>query len=243
MSTFEHGTVTINYEVCGHGFPVLLLASGGMRSTIQTWQRTPWNPMDILSDTYQVVAMDQRNSGRSRGPITAADGWSSYTYDQLALLDHLSIDRCHTIGMCIGGPYCMGLIERAPERIASAVLLQPIGRSAENREAFEQLFDGWADELRPNRPDVPADAWPAFRENMFGGDFLFNVSRDFVRGCRHPLLVLMGNDLYHPESISREIAELAPNATLVERWKGADHEDEGIARVRSFLAEHTPAAS
>ena len=52
----------------------------------------------------------------------------------------------------------------------------------------------------------------SFRERMYGGDFVFSVTRDFVRKCTHPLMVLAGDDLYHPAPISSEIASLAPNA-------------------------------
>jgi pimeloyl-ACP methyl ester carboxylesterase len=242
MAVFENGPVRIRYEVQGRGFPLLLLAPGGMRSTIQAWQRAPWNPLEVLADEYQTIAMDQRNAGESSAPVGATDGWSTYAGDQLALLDHLGIARCHVLGMCIGGPFCMELIRCAPDRIVSAVLVQPIGSSPENERAFRQLFDGWAEELKPKRTAAPAGAWSAFRDQMFGGDFLFNVSRDFVRSCRHPLLVLMGNDLYHPESVSREIAALAPNAALIEQWKEGAHVAEGVAAVRAFLAAHTPAA-
>ena len=75
---------------------------------------------------------------------------------------------------------------------------------------------------------------------MYGGDFLFNVSREFVSRCTTPLLVLLGNDLYHPEETSREIAVLAPNAMLIEHWKEPEHHAAAKAAVERFLAEHTP---
>jgi pimeloyl-ACP methyl ester carboxylesterase len=240
MPMFERGPIRLRYEERGSGFPVLLIAPGGMRSTIAAWQRTPWNPLDVLADSFRVIAMDQRNAGESTAPVTGADGWATYARDQLDLLDHLGVDRCHVVGMCIGGPYSFELIRQAPHRIASAVLLQPIGRSAENGGAFRQLFDGWAEHLRATHPDVTDEDWGAFRENMFGGEFLFNVSRDYVRDCDKPLLVLMGNDLYHPEETSRDIAALAPHATLIERWKEGADRDVAIRRVRDFLSDHSP---
>ena len=132
----------------------------------------------------------------------------------------------------------MGLIEAAPERVASAVLFQPIGLS-ENRQVFFDLFDEWAVELKTEHPNVEADAWQSFKTAMYGGDFLFNVSRDFVAACETPLLVLMGNDVYHPEDTSRAVAALAPNATLVERWKTPEHIETAKAAVAAFIAEHS----
>ena len=238
MPIFEREAVTLHYEVHGSGFPVLLFAPGGMRSSIPFWSRAPWNPIEALAPHFRVIAMDQRNAGRSRAEVSIGDGWHVYTADHLALLDHLGIDRCHVLGGCIGGPYCLGLIEAAEERVAAAVLQQPIGRSPDNAIAFEELFGGWASEQRAAHPEADDHEWRAFRARMFGGDFVFNVSRDFVRACATPLLVLMGGDLYHPEQTSREIASLAPHAELIERWKDPDSTPAAVARVIEFLQRH-----
>lgn len=239
MSTFDHGDVRLYYEEEGSGFPVLLIAPGGMRSSVEFWRSTPWNPIEQLSGDYRVIAMDQRNAGQSSGPISGSDGWHTYRDDQLALLDHLGVDRFHVAGMCIGGPYIMGLIEAAPERVASAVVFQTIGLD-DNRGAFHDMFDDWAKELKASRPEVSDADWSSFRANMYDGDeFLFNVGEDFVSTVQTPLLVLLGTDLYHPESSSRELARLAPNATLVEDWIPSAHHDAAKAAVASFLEEHT----
>lgn len=239
MAVFERGEVSLHYEVFGDGFPILLFAPGGMRSAIPFWRSAEWDPIEALSPHYRVIAMDQRNAGESTAPVTAADGWHTYTEDHLALLDHLGIERTHLMGGCIGGPYCFGVIERDPGRVASAVLQQPIGSDGANRDQFFGIFDGWADELRNSMPDVPDEAWRSFRANMFDRDFVYNVSREFVAACETPLLVLMGTDPYHPESVSREIADLAPDVRLVERWKDPAA-DGTVATVLAFLAAHTP---
>jgi pimeloyl-ACP methyl ester carboxylesterase len=217
MPIFERGDIRLYYEEHGTGFPVLLIAPGGMRSAVSFWQETPWNPIEQLAPSYRVIAMDQRNAGQSTAPVKATDSWHVYTEDQLALLDHLGVDRFHVAGMCIGGPYIMGLIEAAPQRVASAVLFQTIGLD-DNRQAFFEMFDSWADELKPVRPEVSEATWTVFKTSMYSGDFLFNVSREFVSACETPLLVLLGNDLYHPESTSREVAALAPSPRRFRRW-------------------------
>lgn len=242
MPVFERDGVSIHYfekgPETGKGFPVLLFAPGGMRSAAGFWKNSPWNPVTELSDRFRVIAMDQRNAGQSRAPVSADDGWHTYTQDHLALLDHLEIDRCHLIGGCIGGPYCFGVMQAAPDRVASAVLQQSIG-AHENRQAFYEMFDSWAHEIAADHPEVGEGDWQAFRSRMYDGDFVFNVDRDFVRGCPIPMLVLMGDDLYHPQVVSREIATLAPNAELVERWKDDDVISDTLARVRSFLASNS----
>lgn len=239
MPTFEHDGASIYYEVTGEGFPILLIAPGGMKSTISFWQTTPWNPIEELSGEYQVIAMDQRNAGRSTAPVSGDDGWHTYTDDHLALMDHLGAERFHVAGMCIGGPYCMGIIEAAPQRVASAVLFQSIGLD-NNRDAFYQMFDGWAQELAAtSHSEVTTEDWEQFRSNMYDGDFLFNVDRDFVRACQTPLLVLKGNDLYHPASTSLEIADLAPNSEFVESWKESPDRETAMKTTDAFLARHS----
>jgi pimeloyl-ACP methyl ester carboxylesterase len=241
VAFFEHDDVKIYYEVHGEGFPVLLIAPGGMQSAVPFWESTPWNPIEQLSAHYQVIAMDQRNAGQSTAPIAATDSWHVYTDDQLKLLDHLGVDRFHVAGMCIGGSYIMGLIDRAPERVVSAVVFQTIGLD-DNRQAFFDMFDSWADQLKPQRPEIPESAWSTFRQSMYGGDFLFTVDRKFTAACTTPLLVLCGRDLYHPEASSRELAELAPNATLIEHWKEGAAMVAAKTEVEAFLVEHSPSA-
>lgn len=239
MPIFTRGDVKLYYEEQGSGFPLLMIAPGGMRSTVSFWDRVSWNPIPQLAQHYRVIAMDQRNAGQSVAPIRATDSWSVYTEDQLALMDHLGADRFHVAGMCIGGSYSMGLIQAAPQRVASAVLFQPIGQD-NNRQAFFDMFDGWAKEMKPSHPETDDRAWESFKTSMYGGDFLFNVSREFVAGCHTPLLVLLGNDMYHPESTSRDIVALAPRVTLIEQWKDLAYQPAAQQVIERFLAEHTP---
>jgi len=240
MPVFEREGVSIHYEEFGSGYPTVLFAPGGMRSSIQFWARSPFDPTREFASGFRVIAMDQRNAGRSRAPLRAADGWHSYAADHLALLDHLGIRSCHLMGGCIGSSYCLGVIKAAPERVTAAVLQNPIGLSPRNREMFYAMFDGWAADLKASHPEIDDPGLRAFRDRMYGGDFVFNVSRDFVRSMRTPLLILMGSDDYHPTPISEEIAALAPNAQLVRDWKTAELIPQTIKRVREFLASHTP---
>lgn len=64
MASFTDGNVELHYDFEGpdDGYPVLLIALGGMASSNDAWQRSPWNPRTALSDTYRVIGMDQRNA-------------------------------------------------------------------------------------------------------------------------------------------------------------------------------------
>ena len=238
MPTYERAGAQINYQVSGTGPGLLLIAPGGMKSAISFWSGTPWNPIEQLEDSYTVVAMDQRNAGASSAPVSADDGWQTYTDDQLGLMAHLGHDQFHVAGMCIGGPYCLGMIRSAPDRILSATLFQTIGRD-NNRDAFYAMFDDWAAPLMAESGTPEAD-WSQFRENMYGGDkVLFNVDETFVAACQTPLLVLKGDDLYHPASSSDLIAATAPNVTYVESWKEGADKEAAMATFANFLAEHS----
>jgi pimeloyl-ACP methyl ester carboxylesterase len=238
MAMLELGPVRLHYELIGAGDPVLLIAPGGMRSANDLWaSRIAWNPLERLRDQFQLIAMDQRNAGASSAPVAATDGWVTYATDQLALLDHLGIDECQVLGGCIGGPFIMALLAIAPERFRSGVILQCAGID-DNTDDFRGLFDAWATELAPTHPEIDAAGWTSFRENMWGGEFLLAATREQVAACTTPLLLLMGDDLFHPESVSRELAALAPNATLVERWKDGEDLHRADETIKRFLADH-----
>ncbi len=220
MPVFKRGSVTINYEVRGSGHPLLLLAPGGMRSVASMWAqqtgkpRPPWiNPLDELSDRFQVIAMDQRNAGASVAPITSDDGWQVYLEDQLALTS---------------------------DRVTAAVLQNPIGLTAENRPKFYAMFDEWADEMRSTHPEVDDRVETSFRNRMFGGDFVFSVDRDFVRSSQIPLMVMPGGDDFHPRAVAEEIVALAPDSVLLSPWGGDEHRGQTLLRVAEFLGAHTP---
>ena len=114
----------IHYEEYGQGYPILLFAPGGMRSRAEMWHDPaggpprPWSDWtQSLAGSYRVIAMDQRNAGRSRTAIEADHGWHTYAADHLALMDHLGFRQFHTLGGCIGGSFCLKLCEVAPDRV------------------------------------------------------------------------------------------------------------------------------
>ncbi len=240
MPTFERAGVSIYYEEFGSGYPLLLFAPGGMRSAIEWWHQSAFDPTVELAKDFHVIAMDQRNAGKSRAPISADDSWRTYTGDQVALLDHLAIRTTHIMGGCIGSSYCLGFIQAVPERVSAAILQNPIGLSENNRDQFRQMFDGWATELKQQRLGLDDATFASFRERMYGGEFVFSVSRDFVRACRTPMLVLAGNDAFHPTATAQEIAALAPNAELVLKWREPEIVAGTVKRVRAFLKTHMP---
>ena len=126
-SFYERGPVRIYYEEFGSGFPLLLIAGGGLNSSISGLAR-PFNAIEEFRGEYRCVASDLRNSnrGQSSGPLEIDRPWDSYTDDHLGLMDHLGIDKFMVMGFCVGGPFIWNLLKRAPDRVVAAVLSSPV---------------------------------------------------------------------------------------------------------------------
>jgi pimeloyl-ACP methyl ester carboxylesterase len=242
MPSFEHHGALIYYEEFGGGFPILTFAPAGLQSVIAVWRQpsAPINPTAEFADKFRVIAMDQRNAGgQSRAPITAQDGWDTYTGDHIALLDHLRIDRCHLYGQCIGGSFILNLIKAQTERVQSAVLAQPIGRVGTMPPGRSARFDAWAESLR-DHPEPTPQVLDAFYRNLYEPGFVYCVDRAFASTVRTPCLVLAGNDEAHPYAISEELAKLLPNCEFIPEWKTSAALTSARARVKEFLSKHTP---
>jgi pimeloyl-ACP methyl ester carboxylesterase len=244
MPFYERGEARIYYEEQGSGFPLLLLAPGAMQSTIEFWKRSPYVPFDVFPQDFRVIGMDQRNAGQSAGPLESDDPWGMFARDQLALMDHLGIERFFALGCCIGCSYILQLAKEAPERLVAGVMEQPIGieEDGSNLELFrERIWQGWGDGLLAERPDISKEELVRFGQNMWGGDFVLNVSKEFVAGVQTPMLVMPGNDPAHPRSVGLEVAELLPNSELLVDWREPPEiVPQTIEKVRAYLKAHEP---
>src|SRR5471030_465382 len=172
MGIYENGAVRIQYEEAGSGFPLLLIAGGGLNSSIAgiTGAYPPFNAIKEFGNEYRCIAADLRNAnaGQSSGPLEADRPWDSYTDDHLGLMDHLGIDKFMVLGFCIGGPLIWNLLKRAPGRIVAAVLAQPSGSRPEMRDLFyENNIKGWGPELVKRRPEISMDQVDKFLTRMY----------------------------------------------------------------------------
>ena len=249
MAFFEKGAVRIHYLEGGSGFPLLLIAGGGLNSTIEgiIGAYPPFNAMEEFKDEYRCVAFDLRNAppGKSTGPLEIDRPWDAHTDDQLALMDHLGIDKFMVLGFCIGGPLIWNLLKRAPDRIVAGVLVQPSGSRPEMRDLFYQNnIKGWAPQLLAQRPDLTMETCEKFLTKMYRNDpdFVFTVNRDFVRKCKTPILVLPDDVPAHPYDVAMETAMLAPNAEVsLFPWKEPkERMPLAVRQIRSFLRAHRP---
>ena len=127
-----------------------------------------------------------------------------------------------------------------PHRIASAVLMQPIGRVTENvAYTKRETAENWGPGLCKSNPALDLADVIALGERMFSPEFVHSVTRDFVAGCRTPMLLMPGNDTAHPAAISDEVLRLAPNIEYLKVWKGEGRAYSALC-TRDFLLRHTP---
>ena len=212
-SFFESGPVRIHYEEFGSGFPLLFIPGGGLNSTISALARMPFNPVEEFRGEYRCIAADLRNAnaGQSSGPLEIDRPWDSHSDDQLALMDHLGIDTFMVMGFCVGGPITWNLLERAPDRVVAAVLAQPSGfRPEEPDRTYNGNMNGWGPELVRRRPDITMKMVDAFLTKMYRNvDFVYSTTRDFVRNCQTPVLVLPDDTPAHSYEVAMEVAMLA----------------------------------
>jgi pimeloyl-ACP methyl ester carboxylesterase len=250
MPFYEKGDVRIHYQEVGSGFPLLVIPGGGLNSTVAGLATHPFNPMEEFKGEYRCIAADLRNAngGQSSGPLEIDRPWDAYTDDHLGLMDHLGISEFMVLGFCIGGPFIWNLSKRARGRVAAAVLAQPSGFRPEMPDLFYQNnIKGWGPPLCDSRPDITMAMVDAFVNKMYraNADFVFTVTRDFVRDCQTPVLVLPDDVPAHPYAVAMESALLAPNAQVsLYPWK--DTKDKiplAVRHVRMFLRANRPAAA
>ena len=242
---YERGPVRIYYEEAGSGFPLLLIAGGGLNSTLSGLAREAFNPIEEFEGEYRCIASDLRNAndGQSSGPLEIDRPWDAYTDDHLGLMDHLGIEKFMVLGFCIGGPFIWKLLERAPDRVTAAVLAQPMGWRPELPDrSYEQNMRGWGPELAARRPDVTMEMVDQFLTRMYrtNPDFVFTVTREFVRQCQTPVLILPDDSPGHPYAVAMEAAMLAPNSEVsIFPWKEPPERIPlAVRQIRSFLRAH-----
>ena len=245
---YEKGNVRIRYAEIGAGFPLLATPGGGLNSRITNWPTAVINIMEEFKNDFRVITMDQRNAsnGESTGPVPVDNPWEAFADDQLGVMDHLGIRQFFFFGNCIGGPFGMKLMERAPQRVVAAILSQPVGHRPDKPDyMYESGRDVWAKEFRERQPDVSMAIIEQYLHNLYRvqPDFVYSVSRDFAKSCQTPMLVLPDDVVAHPLQVSIDIASLVPNAEItVFPWKEQPElKARTINRARTFLKRYQTA--
>jgi pimeloyl-ACP methyl ester carboxylesterase len=249
MPFYENGAVRIHFEEAGSGFPLFIIPGGGLNSVISGARTLPFDPIEEFKGEYRCIAIDLRNAnrGQSSGPLEVERPWDAYSDDQLGVMDHLGIDKFMVMGFCIGGPFVWNLLERAPSRIVAAVLAQPSGwRPEMPTYNYDNNMSGWGPELVKRRPEITMDMVDKFLTKMYrtNADFVYTVTRDFVRNCQTPVLILPDDIPAHPYKVAMETAMLAPKAEVsMYPWKEPEERIPlAVRQIRSFLRAHRPSS-
>jgi len=250
-SFYEKGPVRIHFVEAGSGYPLLLIPGGGLNSSISFFTgNSPFNPLEEFKGEYRCIAADLRNAntGQSSGPLDIDRPWDSHTDDQLALMDHLGVDKFVVMGFCIGGPFIWNLLKRAPDRVAAAVLAQPVGFRPEMPTLlYDGSMKGWGPDLVKRRSDITMDMIEKYLTRLYKNpaDFVFTVTRDFVRNCQTPVLVMPDDIPPHPYAVAMESAMLAPKAEVTMfPWKEPKERIPlAVRQIHSFLRAHRTASA
>ncbi len=240
MPFYEKGNVRIRYEEAGSGFPLFIIYGGGLNSKV-AYANCPFDAVEEFKSEYRCISMDLRNAngGQSTGPLDFDAPWDAHTNDQLGLLDHLGVDKFFVMGFCIGNPLIWNLQKRAPGRIVASVHAQPSGVDPNYPDHFiKNNLKIWAPGLVASQPDITMDMVNRYLDKMYRGvDFVLTVSRDFVRACQTPMLVLPDNVPSHPYATAMEMTHLALNAQVsLFPWK--DKKENvmlAVRHIRTFL--------
>lgn len=128
MPFCQRGDARLYYQEAGAGFPLFITHGGGLNSRV-IYPNGPFDAVAQFKNEYRCITMDLRNAngGESVGPLDFDDPWNAHTDDQLAVLDHLGVDKFFVMGFCIGNPLIWNLMKRAPGRIVASVHAQPPG--------------------------------------------------------------------------------------------------------------------
>ena len=245
MPFYQRGPARIHYEEAGSGFPLFIIYGGGLNSRY-VYPNGPFDAMAEFKSEYRCISMDLRNAngGQSTGPLDLDDPWNAHTDDQLGLLDHLGVNRFLVMGFCIGNPLIWNLMKRAPGRIVASVHAQPSGVDPRLPDYFiKNNLEKWAPGLIASRSDITQEMVERYLKRMYGGvDFVLTVTRDFVRNCQTPILVLPDDIPAHPYACAMEMARLAPKAQVsLFPWKDTkENVALAVRHVRAFLKANVP---
>jgi 3-oxoadipate enol-lactonase len=252
--------VRIYYESHGQG-PALLLVPGIPAIS------SDWFPFaDRLSERFQVVAYDNRGSGRSDAP---PDLYSTreLAADAAAVLDALGLERAHVFGVSLGGMIAQEFALAFPERVNRLVLgcthastQAAVRPRREVSLAFAFETDDWAERMRalapfafsPNvDPQLLAEFITKKSSDVqpnhgYGGQVaavLEHDALDRLDVIERPTLVITGSqDAVIPAVNSETLRERIPGAQL-DVIDGAGHlffierPERTLAALERFLLE------
>jgi 3-oxoadipate enol-lactonase len=94
-----------------------LVFSNSLATDLSMWDEQA----AAFAATHRVLRYDQRGHGKTDAPA-GRYSFDVLIADALALMDALNVPRAHFCGLSMGGATALGLAQRHPDRIASAIV-------------------------------------------------------------------------------------------------------------------------
>lgn len=124
----------LHHQIYGSGSPLIILH--GLFGTLENWG----SQIKTLAESYQVIAVDLRNHGRS--PHTDVMDYNAMANDVIELLDDLSLTDVNIMGHSMGGKVAMQIALNHPERLRKLIIvdISPVVYQAHHDDVFKGLF-------------------------------------------------------------------------------------------------------
>jgi pimeloyl-ACP methyl ester carboxylesterase len=159
MNRAELGDIELEYELYGHGEPVVLIHPGIFADWLTPLLREP-----ALADRYRLVHYHRVGcAGSSR--VTGSVSFAQQAEHCQSLMQHLGIARAHIVGHSSSGNVALQLALDAPDVVHSLAILEPALMTVPSA-ATSRVFVGKAVELY--RAGKKADAVDTFLRGVCG---------------------------------------------------------------------------
>lgn len=135
MPLLDVNGVRLYYTDTGGDRPVVVFSHSLLFSTEMFEQQ-----IAHLKDKYRCIAYDHRGQGQSSSPETGYD-MDTLTADAAALIMGLGVERCHFVGLSMGGFVALRLALDYPDMVRSITVLDSSAEHEpqENRGRYKML--------------------------------------------------------------------------------------------------------
>ncbi|MGE7993811.1 alpha/beta fold hydrolase [Pseudomonas sp. NPDC089554] len=236
----------MSYIDQGEGFPILLGHS-------YLWSAEMWKPqIEALSQHFRVLVPDLWGHGQSDLPPATTTDLEALARQHVAFLDALDIERCHLVGLSVGGMWGAVLAAQNPERVDRIVLMDTyLGAEPEaTRNYYFSLLDkaSGAGEFTDELLDIivpiffrtdgltPPELRDQFRQDMKA------FSAEAIRGGIDP----MGRVTFGRKDLLNYLSDLPAERTIVlcgdQDKPRPPHESNEMSQLIGCLAAQVPFA-
>jgi pimeloyl-ACP methyl ester carboxylesterase len=162
MERADVAGITIEYEVAGHGEPVVFIHGALIAETFRPLLTEP-----ALTDRYHLIRYHRRGyagSTHTRGPMRVAQ----HAADCRALFRYLGVERAHVVGHSYGGAVVLQLALETPDVVHSLALLEPAVVASSGVQAYRDALQRGEQRFREASAEEVVDE---FFQPRFGSGY------------------------------------------------------------------------